>query len=268
MKEFGIIYDENYLVRRYALVDANLPLRLQKKQLLRELGFPVDSKATVSSTNLALVEKHLNHFMMDRPFLIVTSMRPHQIATTLFSIESSGRIQMREQEKWYDLKENTLVDELISLPKGTWLEFVKPLWSGNVLAGRMVFVSFEKQLLELQRGVRPVEIGLHAGNSDYLFLTLNYFDFCRPADWVDRLETNRKINISGIRRGELEMILGVLGHFTDSFLTLARIGRYPTLEFGYSHPNCLTVVDIDWADQYLFGLGYEVRYHNNEPRTN
>ena len=66
--------------------------------------------------------------MQDRPFLIVTSMRPHQISTTLFSIEDNSRIKMREQEKWYDVEKGSLFDRLISLPKGTWLEFVKPLW--------------------------------------------------------------------------------------------------------------------------------------------
>ncbi|MBU1870913.1 hypothetical protein KKF17_02210 [Patescibacteria group bacterium] len=98
-----VILDEEFLVRNavdYNL-DASLPLRLQKRQLLESLGFPSNKglRSCLSSQKEDVKILFENYSSMGFPFLIIVSEKfSHTIIPPLFVVKAKDDIALRDDK--------------------------------------------------------------------------------------------------------------------------------------------------------------------------
>ena len=235
------------------IIDFTLPLRLQKRALLKAIGFPIDSQlrsfqVTQSEHIRACFSRSLAR---RRPFLIVVSEKPlRTVCTPLFIVKSKKEILYRSRNnKSRKIRPNAVSKQILAFSKESWVEFARILWGHGTIAGRLIYENRERQLLEIQEGVVPVEIA-NRKNLPYFLSELTCFK-CGGSFNFDRIKLREAGFNIGFPRELVERLCDDLSSFSDSFEILKRVAPWPTLEFAYLHCHRLIAIDVDWPAQWV-----------------
>lgn len=234
-------------------IDFNLPLRLQKRALLRAIGFPIDSGLrSFRVTERALIKVCLSeHLKRRKPFLVVVSEKPLcSVCTPLFAVKNKKEIVYRDRNhKRRKVSVPALLKQISSFSRESWVEFAKILWEHGTAAGRLIYENRERQLLEIQDGVIPAEIG-NCRDLPYFLSELDRFD-CEDSFNFDRIKL-REVGFNiGFPRELVGRLCNELALFADAFEILRHIAPLPTLEFAYVRHRQLIAIDIDWPAQWV-----------------
>jgi len=240
--------DEDIL-RGCAGIDLRLPFRLQKRKLFEKLGFPADKKiVSMSIQNETRIKKMLVEFMEDEEeYLIITSPKP-----MLTWIPPLFRINRRDKSVVYRNEQGNI--QLIELPEifikikelppKSWIEFARYLWKKDTVAGRLLYISAEEQILEIQRGVEIPEMDRTPSGS--FRATFSFFELRGSFD-------ERKLaRQTGFEWYEVKRIVDCLSKHLQGFEDLKQIADFPAIEFAYTQQEGLIVIDVDWPAQYRF----------------
>jgi len=105
----------------------SLPLRLQKRALLKALGFPGDPKAKrCRACEANKVRQFFKEYCAEGyPFLIIVSEKPmYTLVPPLFIVSSSDSVEWRDDQ---GVKQVISTDEMLAVinqyPQTTWVEF-------------------------------------------------------------------------------------------------------------------------------------------------
>jgi len=238
-------------------IDLGLPLRLQKRALLKVLGFPGNPKIELCPSFDAvkvadLFEKYC--FEAGR-FLIIVSEKPMPSLTPpLFVVIDRQNVEWRDSQ---GIKKIIAANEVFEIVKNyqpnTWLEFSPYIFGERTIVGRLMFEDFDRQVLEIQQGTflpklmndrsLPTFMGeaslLDIGKSGYL------------AD-IRKLHDLGYANIL-----PYSMVRNILYQMPplDSFEKLHEIARFPTIEFAIPEGSQLFTLKIDWPSQWVMKGG-------------
>ena len=143
-------------------IDLSLPLRLQKRALLKALGFPGDPKLNgCRACEVNKVKQFFAEYCAEGyPFLIIVSEKPmHTLVPPLFVVNGSDSVQWRDDQ---DTKQTISADEALvaisQYPQTTWVEFTPRPWNERTIAGRLIYISMDNQVLEIQQGTVPAKL--------------------------------------------------------------------------------------------------------------
>lgn len=234
----------------YPGIDSTLPFRLQKRKLLERLGFPVDQRIVSmpmqdeSKIRETLVE-FIEHKEDEEEFLIITSPKPMSTwIPPLFRINRGEKsvVYRDEQGNIQSIELQEIVLKIKNLPPKSLVEFARYLWEKDTIAGRLVYVSAEEQILEIQKGVEIPEMDK---NPTATFRAILSF-FGLPGSFKER----KLAYHTGFEWYEVERIIRCLGEHLKGFEGLKRIANLPALEFAYTKRDGLIVIDVDWPAQY------------------
>ena len=253
-----VVLEENFLVRegnRFNL-DPSLPLRLQKRGVLKLLGFPgnnnlVSCEAVDAGVVDSLFERYADAGF---PFLILVSGKPSlTIVPPLFFVRGGDEIVWRNDKNEKRIVSHREAMRIISgYRPGTWLEFSDYIWGPETMAGRLAFISDGEQIIELQRGVIPSQLLLrdcevrpaYSGSLSYFELTTQSY---REAGILLRDAGYSNV----LTMWAVRSVASVLGrrHFRG-FEELAKVAPMPTLEFAITSSQAFVSIDIDWPSQW------------------
>jgi len=234
-------------------IDMSLPLRWQKRALLKALGFPGNSKlkGCQSCETNKVAQLFKEYGAQGYPFLIIVSDKPMlTLVPPLFVVNDVNRVQWRDN---LGTKRVITVSEALSIIKGypqtTWVEFSPNPWGESTIAGRLIYVDLDNQVLEIQQGTVPAklisnrQLPTYVGELSFLDVERhNYLeDSCRLRD-VGYTSICPFSVVRSICR-EMPAIA--------SFEQLRLISRLPTLEFAFTGIGLLMAIDIDWPAQYI-----------------
>lgn len=249
-----IKYDENFLKKRCREVEINfkLPFKLQKRQLLEKLGFPVDNSILIPLRNYQRVQSIVKDHINETPAMIGIHTRPMETYHTPFLWvkeqqdnkiieyqDESGNIKTIAREEIFQIIER--------LAPQSWLELTTPIWKRDTIAGRIIYFSPAKQILEIEKGVVPDQLGGKPGK--LLNIEFSFFSY-KPS--IKDKGYSEKLHQPDFKRKKVDRIVTLLKKYKEGFRTLRRIANLPTLEFGYIEDRKLVVVDIDWPNQYQY----------------
>ena len=128
------------------------------------------------------------------------------------------------------------------LPPKSWVGFARYFWGKDTIAGRLVYLSGEEQVLEIQKSVEIPEMDK---NPTATFrATLSFFEL--PGSFKERKLAYQ----TGFEWYEVERIVHCLGEHLQGFEGLKRVANLPALEFAYTKQEGLIVTDVDWPAQY------------------
>lgn len=248
MKRAQSKYNENFLaaVCKKFLINSVLPVKLQKRELLEKLAFPVDNNRVIPIYNTEEIRAVFVEYLAQVPFLIGMHLKPmNSFITPFFFIEEdliqysdeSGKRIISGQEKMFDI-----IQDFTS--RNCWVEFVHSIWGPATIVGRLIYFSPKEQLLEIQKGVVPRELGNNREKHPYFSAELHYLSrsFQKQAVLYG--------SSSGISPTIIDSIIHVLRKHEYAFEVLRQVADLPTLEFGHTKLGKLIVIDIDWPSQY------------------
>jgi len=256
-----IVMDESFLANagsEYG-IDLSLPLRLQKRALLKVLGFPGDSKLKgCRACEAKKVKQFFNEYCAEGyPFLIIVSEKPmHTLVPPLFVVNGLDSVQWRDDQ---GAKLTISVDEVLAVisryPQTTWVEFTPRPWNERAIAGRLIYTSIENQIIEIQQGTVPAKL-----INDRQLLTyvgeLTFLEGTRRGYLDDsrRLREMGYLNICSF--SVIRSICRAMPPI-GSFEELRFVARLPTLEFAFTETSRLMAIDIDWPAQYVEKKGVD-----------
>lgn len=234
-------------------IDASLPLRLQKRALLKALGFPGDPRLKrCQSCEIGKVAQLFKEYdAQGYPFLIIVSEKPMlTLVPPLFVVNDANSVQWRDNQ---GTKQAITASEALSIiegyPQTTWVEFAPNPWGERTIAGRLIYIAVDNQILEIQQGtvlaklINDRQLPTYDGELSFLDVSRHrYFEDSR------RLRDLGYLNIcafSVVRNICREMPA------IDRFEELRLISRFPTLEFAFTGTGRLMAIDIDWSAQYI-----------------
>lgn len=251
--------DEEFLVRNTSRfdIDSSLPLRLQKRQLLGLLGFS-NNKALVSC--LASGKQRIENLFYEYsdkgfPFLILVSEKPSRtIVPPLFTVKERNEIIWRDDK---NVKSNISYTQFLDIISGydppTWLEFSNYIWGSNTIAGRLVYINAEQQIIELQLGVVPSQLLAPDHQGDLLVYSgpLIFFDL-NQRDYWQNIARLRSLGHNPLSFYVVRKIIRELSDwYSIGCQELVKIASLPTLEFGVNTTNWEFIfIDIDWPSQW------------------
>lgn len=234
-------------------IDTSLPLRLQKRALLRTLGFPGDPNLKACKSNATKKVKQLvkEYSDLGYPFLIIVSEKPMTtLVPPLFIVNNQDNVQWRDDQ---GTKQIVSTSEAVAIieryPSTTWVEFAPSPWGEQTVAGRLIYTSMENQVLEMQQGTVPARL-------------INDRQLPTYVGDLSFLEVSRRGYLEDSRR------LRDVGYFTicsfttvrsicrempplTSFEELRLVSQLPTLEFAFIQTGQLMAIDTDWPAQYI-----------------
>ena len=234
-------------------IDTNLPLRLQKRALLKALGFPGDPNLKgCQSCEINKVEQLFKEYSTQGyPFLIIVSEKPMpSLVPPLFVVNDSHSVQWRDNQ---GAKRVITADEALSIikayPQNTWVEFAPLPWRESTIAGRLIYVAMDNQVLEIQQGTVPAKLINDRQLPTYVG-ELSFLDVER----YRYLEDSRRLRAVGYPSicsfGVVRNICREMPAMA-SFEELRFISQLPTLEFAFTGTGRLMAIDIDWPAQYI-----------------
>lgn len=241
-------YNEAFFSKysRKILVDESLPFKLQKRELLEKLGFPIDDTQLLPMRDC--VHDQIAELVKSNEgtvFLIGIHLKPMSAIYTPFFIVEEGRVRHRDElGRIQIITQEEMFEKIKKFPSQTWLEITRLLWSSTTIAGRLIYFSSAEQLIEIQKGVMPHNIGQEREQFPYFKADLQFFEIS------DKIEYGHLLLQSGFKKAEVESIISCLASYTRGFESLKNISRLPTLEFAYTTEKGLVVVDVDWPEQY------------------
>jgi len=234
-------------------IDLSLPLRLQKRALLKALGFPGDPKLKgCRACEAKKVKQFFNEYCAEGyPFLIIVSEKPmHTLVPPLLVVNGLDSVQWRDDQ---GAKQTISADEALAVinqyPQATWVEFTPRPWNEHTIAGRLIYTSMENQVLEIQQGTVPAklindrQLPTYVGELSFLEATRrSYLGDSRRLREVGYLNICSFDTIRSICRAMPPLV---------SFEELRLVSRLPTLEFAFTETGRLMAIDIDWPAQYI-----------------
>lgn len=250
MASFG----EDFFLKIGLAIDSSLPIRLQKRQLLRILGFPTSGEIRkCQAGDKEEVERLFRQFMVGHqvPFNIVISEKEMMSwIPPLCEVRTLQDIKWRDRDGSYrTLRQDEVLEELANLTDETWLEFVPNLWGGRNMAGRLIYIDSERQCLEIQESVKPAQ--LICKGSPLFSGDLSFFDI-RTRDYADRAKELHEIGYTSVASlYRLRAVIDQLFPHRESFEKLRALGELPTYEFAYLVSGQIISIDIDWPNQWL-----------------
>lgn len=234
-------------------IDVSLPLRLQKRALLKALGFPGDPqlKGCQSCETNKVAQLFAEYSAQGHPFLIIVSEKPmSSLVPPLFVVRKPRDVQWRDNQ---GTKRIIATDEALSIikayPQNTWVEFSPYIWGENEIAGRLIYISAGNQVLELQQGTVPSklindrQLPTYAGELGFL-----------DVERYRYLEDSRRLRDAGYPNiCPFSVVRSICREMpaTASFEKLRLISQLPTLEFVFTWTGRLMAIDIDWPAQYI-----------------
>ena len=238
------------ILTRCSGVDSTLPFRLQKRQLFKNLDFPTDKKiVSMPVQDESKIRKTLSEFVEDkdgeREFLIITSPKPMLTwIPPLFRVNREEKLVVYrdEQGNIQSIELQQILIKIRKLPPKSWVEFGRHLWRKDTTAGRLVYVSAEEQILEIQKGVEIPAIDKNPTAS--FRATLSFFEL------AGLLDERKLAHCTGFEWHEVKRMVYCLGEHYQGFEDLRRIANLPALEFAYTKHDGLIVIDVDWPAQY------------------
>ena len=245
--EKRVKYDENFFVKYSKEIPLNfdLPLKLQKRQLLQILGFPVDNSLLIPIQDLLHIKITLSEWIKKAsPFMIGIHLKPlSTYITPFFSIENRENIKYRDEfGETHILKLKQVFKKISEFSSQNWVEFIKPIWGLTTITGRMIYFSSIRQLMEIQKSVLPDEIGNRREKFPYFSVELQFF----------QVNSRKLMDLGGFEQTEINAVISSLKKYQKGFESLLRIADLPTIEFGYMMDRKLVVIDIDWPKQYQY----------------
>lgn len=233
-------------------IDMNLPLRLQKRALLRALGFPGDPKlkGCQSCETNKVVQLFKEYGAQGYPFLIIVSEKPMlTLVPPLFAVNDANSVQWRDNQ---GTKRVITASEALSIIKGypqtTWVEFSLNPWGERTIAGRLIYIAVDNQVLEIQQGIVPAKLINDRQLPTYVG-ELSFLDVERHR----YLEDSRRLRDVGyLNICPFSMVRSICREMPAmaSFEELRLISQLPTLEFAFGTGQ-LMAIDIDWPAQYI-----------------
>ena len=248
MKE-RVKYDENFFVKysKEIPLDFSLPFKLQKRQLLEKLGFPIDKSLLIPVVNLNQIRITLSEwFKKNTSFMIGLHLNPLPTCVTPFFLigERKKKIKYHDEmgaEKIVTRKQ--ILKKINEISPKSWVEFIKPIWGPTTIAGRMIYFSSDKQLIEIQKGVFPDKIGNDREKFPYFTVELEFF----------QIDFRNQSRLGNLEIREVKSVIRSLEKHLQGFENLLRIAEMPTLELGYMQQDKkLVIIDIDWPRQYQY----------------
>jgi len=250
-----IVMNECFLVNagsKYG-IDLSLPLRLQKRALLKALDFPGNPKLKgCRACEADKVDQFLKEYSAEGyPFLIIVSEKPmNTLVPPLFVVNDSDNVEWRDDQ---GAKQVISTDKALAIigqyPETTWVEFTPCLWNERTIAGRLIYTSMENQVLEIQQGTVPAklinnrQLPTYVGELSFLEVTRRgYLGDSRRLRQLGYLNICPFDTIRSICRAMPPMA---------SFEELRLVSQLPTLEFAFTETSRLMAIDIDWPAQYI-----------------
>ena len=232
-------------------IDLNLPLRLQKRELLKALGFPGDPRLKrCRSCEISEVEQLFKEYCVQGyPFLIIVSEKPMStLVPPLFVVDGSNSVQWRDDQGTKKvLSANDALAVIKQFPQTTWMEFAPCPWNERTVAGRLIYASMESQVLEIQQGTVPSKLTNDRQLPTYSG-ELSFFE----VSMRDYLETSRRLRDAGyLNICSFDAVWSICRKMPPmaSFEELRFVSQLPTLEFAFT--GRLMAIDIDWPAQYI-----------------
>jgi len=249
-------FDEEFLVKhsKEIWIDPSLPLKLQKRKLLETLGFPLENSELVPVRDHEKINMIFAKYVKDLPFMIAIHLKPTTTLTSpYFLVKESGIVEYRDELRNIQIiDQKEMFEKMKSFPQQSWVGFIKLI--STSITGRLVYSSFEDQIIEIQKGVLPGKIGQDIKKSPYLCAKLRSFnlDFHRE----DSGEYDTLLVRTGEfkeKKTEIEEIIASFKKHKEALDVLRRIANLPTVEFGYKmDERRLIVIDVDWPGQYQY----------------
>jgi len=242
-------YIEDFFVKhsKEIFVNPDLPFKLQKRELLKKLGFPLDNNVLISPQRQQEIKRVFKEYLKHLPFLIGVHLKPMNTYRTPFFLIEREKISYYDEfgNRRFVTQEEIFHEIKTFIPHLCWIEFVKSIWAPSTIAGRLVYISSIEQIIEIQKGIISKELGNERNKYPYLCLNLNFFN----VNFKENKYTHLLLN-SGFERAEVDDIIFSLRKHRREFEILERIAALPTLEFGYLKDRKLIVIDVDWPSQY------------------
>lgn len=238
-------------------INMNLPLRLQKRALLRTLGFPGDPNLMACKSSETRKVKQLVKEYSDLvyPFLIIVSEKPMTtLVPPLFIVNNQDNVHWRDDQ---GTKQIISTSEALAIieryPPTTWVEFAPIPWGEQAVAGRLIYTSIENQFIEIQQGTVPSrlindrQLLTYVGDLSFLEVTRRgYLNDSRHLREMGYLNICSFSVVRSICRAMPSM---------GSFEELCLFSRLPTIEFAFTQTGQLMTIDIDWPTQYIENKG-------------
>lgn len=171
--------------------------------------------------------------------------------TPLFIVKSKNEVTWRDNHNTTNTVSICEVPGVISqLEPHAWLEFSPYIWSSGTTGGRLMYVSEQEQVVEMQDETIPAQLltrttpALYSGK-------LKWFDL----NYVMYIESVEKLSYSGFQYilpfHKVKRIITELSTHQYGFEKLSRIASVPTLEFAVTKSGKIISLDIDWAKQWI-----------------
>lgn len=230
-----MIKQNNFLIQHASKwIDTSLPLRFQKRMLLKKLGFSLDP--TLKQFNISEIknnsfEKYIS--TLEYPFVIITSPFDENYLPAYYYVENKNTVTGRIDEGDSIKSLQEVIDEIKNYDIDIYIECAKPIWNENTVAGRILFNKKQK-IIELERGVIPRFLGKNTENNNYFTIEISSLE--------DHPYTSEY-------KKELEVLIDNLKKNIDGIYILEEISSMPTLEFAILN-NQVIYVDVDWPLQW------------------
>ncbi|MFZ4648727.1 MAG: hypothetical protein ACOYMB_03810 [Patescibacteria group bacterium] len=248
------LYDENFFLKHSGgpVVDLNLPLRLQKRQLLEKLGFSLDSSLkSCQVVSEKIIIDYIEVYSKYLPFIIIVSEKPMPtLVPPLFIFYSTEKIIWRNcfGEK-VEINFVEFLKQIKNFNKSTWLEFTYPIWGDDTIAGRLSYESHESQIIELQKGAFPSKImhnyDLFSYSGRIYYCDLKVTEYFETVKFLKELGYNSILSYSIIER-----ICFLFKNKIQELENLKKISLLPTLEFAF-RDDWIVIIDIDWSKSFI-----------------
>lgn len=250
-----LIQDEGFLSRQATEfnLDTSLPSRLQKRQLLKLLGFPKsrDLQSCRATDDWKIESLFKEYSQGGLPFLLIISEKPARtIIPPLFTVKSVDKITWRNDcGKKKRISYDDMLRIIARFEPSTWVEFSGYIWSPKTIAGRLAYINQREQIIELQKGVVPRQIPSRKNFSFYSgSVSLSELQIRDYRDTVLALKNAGYPKILDFN--ELWYVVDYLARYFEAFEKMAKIAPLPALEFGFLPDQTLICVDIDWPSQW------------------
>ena len=234
-------------------IDPSLPLRLQKRALLRALGFPGDPrlKGCRSCETSKVKQLFKEYCVQGYPFLIIVSEKPmFTLVPPLFVVNDLNNVQWRDDQGTKRIVPASKALTIIGkYPETTWVEFTPNPWGEHTIAGRLLYVSVDNQVLEIQQGTVPAKLINNRQSPTYVG-ELGFLEVGKRG----YLEDSRRLRDAGYPNiCPFSVVRSICREMPPmaSFEELRLISRLPTLEFAFTETSRLMAIDIDWPAQYI-----------------
>jgi len=242
-------YNEDFLVKYSSEVPvtSSLPFKLQKRELLEKLGFPFDKSLLMSIRDYKQIEQIISEYSKNTPFLIGIHLKPMSTYITPFFLIDRNGIKYRDEFRNIQfITQEEMFEKIRGYHQQSWIEFVKVIWGPATIMGRMIYISLSEQIIEIQKGVMPDNLGENKEKFPYFTTELYFFEMSY------KVECRYLLLSSGFKKIEVDNVVNSLAKYINEFEALKRIANLPTLEFGYTIDRGLIVVDVDWPSQYQY----------------